>query len=156
MSYGVNLDEAFRRARRVCRQDSQRNQTCRHSRRAADEVRVGHQSKSRQANRSDYSAECAGAGGSGDQMRVGSNHWSGISKSFFGVALCALLFALCLSAEAEQFERMRHIGALMNLNANDPESKIYIAAFLEGLRKAGWMPAAMCRSNTAGRREILT
>ena len=71
-------------------------------------------------------------------MRVGNNHWSGISKSFFGVALCALLFALCLSAEAEQFERMRHIGALMNLNANDPESKIYIAAFLEGLRKAGW------------------
>ena len=37
----------------------------------ADEVRVHHQSKSRQANRSDDSAECAGAGGSGDQMRVG-------------------------------------------------------------------------------------
>ncbi len=51
-------------ARRYLRgQDSERRQARRSSRRAADEVRVHHQSESRQADRPDDSAECAGAGG---------------------------------------------------------------------------------------------
>ena len=35
----------------------------------ADEVRVGDQSEDGQADRPDDSAECAGAGGQGDQVR---------------------------------------------------------------------------------------
>ena len=51
--------------RHVCGQDSERRQARRSSSGAADEVRVHHQSESRQADRPDDSAERAGAGGSG-------------------------------------------------------------------------------------------
>jgi len=37
-----------------------------------------------------------------------------------------------------QAERVRRIGALMFLAADDPESKIYIAAFLQQLQELGW------------------
>ena len=47
--------------RYVCGQDSERRQACRSSRRAADEVRVHHQSESGEADRPDDSAERAGA-----------------------------------------------------------------------------------------------
>ena len=45
------------------RQDSQWNETRRQFSRAADEVRAGGKSKNRQADRSDDSAQRAGAGG---------------------------------------------------------------------------------------------
>jgi putative tryptophan/tyrosine transport system substrate-binding protein len=37
-----------------------------------------------------------------------------------------------------QTERVRRIGALMFLAADDPESKIYIAAFVQQLQELGW------------------
>ena len=49
--------------RYLCGQDSERQQARRSSRGAAEEIRVDHQSESRQADRPDDSAECAGAGG---------------------------------------------------------------------------------------------
>ena len=49
--------------RYLCGQDSERRQARRPSRRAADEVRVHRQSESGEADRSDDSTECAGAGG---------------------------------------------------------------------------------------------
>ena len=42
-----------------------------------------------------------------------------------------------LAARAQQ-ERMRHIGVLMPLAENDPESQARITAFREGLAKLGW------------------
>ncbi len=39
---------------------------------------------------------------------------------------------------AQSSERMRRVGALMNLEANDPESQICIAAFLQELQELGW------------------
>ena len=44
-----------------------------------------------------------------------------------------------LRARAQQPERKRRIGALMFLAADDPESKIYIAAFLQQLQESGWV-----------------
>ena len=41
-------------------------------------------------------------------------------------------------AEAQPSDHMRRIGAFMNLEANDPESQVYVAAFVEGLKKLGW------------------
>jgi ABC-type uncharacterized transport system substrate-binding protein len=41
-------------------------------------------------------------------------------------------------AEAQPSDHMRRIAVLMNLEANDPESQVYIAAFLQGLEKLGW------------------
>ena len=41
-----------------------------------------------------------------------------------------------LAARAQ--ERMRRVGVLMNLGADDPEGQARIAAFLQGLQEAGW------------------
>ena len=44
-----------------------------------------------------------------------------------------------LAARAQQPERMRRIGVLMNLAADDPESMARIGAFLHGLHQLGWV-----------------
>jgi putative ABC transport system substrate-binding protein len=43
-----------------------------------------------------------------------------------------------LAARAQQPERMRRIGVLINLTADDPEGRARLAAFLQGLRELGW------------------
>jgi putative ABC transport system substrate-binding protein len=43
-----------------------------------------------------------------------------------------------LAVHAQQGERMRRIGVLMNLTAEDPESQARNAAFLQGLQQLGW------------------
>jgi putative ABC transport system substrate-binding protein len=43
-----------------------------------------------------------------------------------------------LAARAQQRERVRRIGVLMHLAADDPEGQSRIAAFLQGLQEAGW------------------
>jgi putative ABC transport system substrate-binding protein len=43
-----------------------------------------------------------------------------------------------LAARAQQGERMRRVGVLMNLPADDPEAQLYMAAFQQGLQDAGW------------------
>ena len=43
-----------------------------------------------------------------------------------------------LAARAQQAERMRRIGVLMNLAADDPEAPARIAAFAQGLADLGW------------------
>ena len=63
MSYGDKLRRLVPPRRYVCGQDSERRQARRSARRAADKVRADHQSESREADRPDDSAECAGAGG---------------------------------------------------------------------------------------------
>jgi putative ABC transport system substrate-binding protein len=41
-------------------------------------------------------------------------------------------------ARAQQRERMRRIGVLMHVAADDPEGQRRVAAFLQGLQEAGW------------------
>ena len=41
-------------------------------------------------------------------------------------------------ARAQRTERVRRIGVLMNLSADDPEGQARTAAFLQGLQEAGW------------------
>jgi len=43
-----------------------------------------------------------------------------------------------LAARAQQGERMRRIGVLMNLAAADPESTARVTAFAQGLQELGW------------------
>jgi putative ABC transport system substrate-binding protein len=43
-----------------------------------------------------------------------------------------------LAARAQQPERVRRIGVLMNLAADDPEGQARLAALLQGLQEAGW------------------
>jgi len=43
-----------------------------------------------------------------------------------------------LAARAQQPERMRRIGVLTNLVADDPEAQARVGAFLQGLQEFGW------------------
>src|SRR5215831_15909376 len=43
-----------------------------------------------------------------------------------------------LTARAQQGERMRRIGVLMNLTADDPEASARVTAFAQGLQQLGW------------------
>ena len=42
-----------------------------------------------------------------------------------------------LAARAQQPERMRRIGALMNLTADDPEASARVTALAQGLQQLG-------------------
>jgi putative ABC transport system substrate-binding protein len=53
-----------------------------------------------------------------------------------------------LAAEAQQPERMRRIGVLMNRAATDPEGQSRLAAFQQGLRQAGWSVGRNVRIDT--------
>src|SRR5260370_28799022 len=43
-----------------------------------------------------------------------------------------------LAARAQQPDRMRRIGVLMNTGADEPESQARLAAFMQGLQELGW------------------
>jgi putative ABC transport system substrate-binding protein len=43
-----------------------------------------------------------------------------------------------LAARAQQGDRVRRIGVLMNTVADDPESPVNLAAFLQSLQESGW------------------
>ncbi len=58
-------------------------------------------------------------------------------RAFIGL-LGGAAAAWPLSVRAQPGERMRRIGALINLSADDPEGQARIAAFLQGLQEAGW------------------
>ena len=55
--------------------------------------------------------------------------------SLFGAAAAAWPLA---AARAQQGERMRRLGVLINLTADDPEGYARITAFAQGLQEAGW------------------
>jgi hypothetical protein len=44
-----------------------------------------------------------------------------------------------LAASGQQPERMRRVGVLMNLAADDGESPVRVGAFARGLEQLGWM-----------------
>ena len=50
-------------------------------------------------------------------MNVVSSQWSVVSRRIFSCALCAMLFALCVSAEAQQAGKIFRIGFLDPSNA---------------------------------------
>ena len=61
-----------------------------------------------------------------------------------------------LTARAQQVERVRHIGALMNAAENDPEQQARLAAFRQGLQQLGWTEGHNVRIDyrfAAGKRE---
>jgi len=54
------------------------------------------------------------------------------------IALLGAAAAWPLAARAQQGERVRRIGVLMNLASGDPEGQDRVAAFMQGLQDAGW------------------
>jgi putative tryptophan/tyrosine transport system substrate-binding protein len=61
-----------------------------------------------------------------------------IERRQFIFALGGAAVAWPLAARAEQPERVRRVGVLMHLAADDPEGQSRVAAFLQGLQEAGW------------------
>lgn len=61
-----------------------------------------------------------------------------IARRKFIAALSSAAAALPLAARAQQSERMWRIGVLMNGAATQTLPQAYVAAFVEGLRHAGW------------------
>jgi putative tryptophan/tyrosine transport system substrate-binding protein len=53
-----------------------------------------------------------------------------------------------IAARGQQAERMRRIGVLMSLAADDPEMKARLAAFLQGLQHLGWTDGRNLRIDT--------
>jgi putative tryptophan/tyrosine transport system substrate-binding protein len=53
-----------------------------------------------------------------------------------------------LAAHAQQAERIRRIGVLMSLAADDPEGQARMAAFLQGLQQLGWIDEHNIRIDT--------
>jgi putative ABC transport system substrate-binding protein len=61
-----------------------------------------------------------------------------VKRRDFITLLGSAAAALPLKARAQQAERMRRIGVLMNLTPGDPEAQTRIAAFMQGLQELGW------------------
>ena len=55
------------------------------------------------------------------------------------ILVALLLLAVAVKAEAQPSERLRRIGVLLYLQEDDPEARTYVAAFLQGLQKLGWI-----------------
>jgi putative ABC transport system substrate-binding protein len=53
-----------------------------------------------------------------------------------------------LYARAQQGDRMRRIGVLMSLTAEDPEGQVRLTAFLQGLQQLGWTDGRNVRIDT--------
>jgi len=62
----------------------------------------------------------------------------GIGRRQFIGAFGGAAVAWPLTARAQQPERMRRIGVLWTLAADDPEGQARLAAFLQGLQELGW------------------
>jgi putative ABC transport system substrate-binding protein len=57
-----------------------------------------------------------------------------------------------LAAGAQQGERMRRVGVLMNRAADNPQGKARVAAFKQGLQQLGWEVRSQCAiRHTLGR-----
>ena len=61
-----------------------------------------------------------------------------IRRREFVAALGGAVAAWPLAARGQQGERMRRIGMLMNLAADDPESSARLTAFVQALQQLGW------------------
>src|SRR5262249_4340715 len=64
-----------------------------------------------------------------------------------GMASCA---AWPLAARAQQGERMRRIGVLMSIAADDPESPARVTGVAQGLQQWGWPVGRSLRIDSRG------
>jgi putative tryptophan/tyrosine transport system substrate-binding protein len=70
-------------------------------------------------------------------MKSVSSQWSVVSKSVFCFSLCAVLFALCVSAEAQQSGKVARIGFLDPSTASG--MAVLVDTFRHELSKLGWI-----------------
>jgi putative ABC transport system substrate-binding protein len=61
-----------------------------------------------------------------------------------------------IAARGQQAERMRRIGALMTLAADDSQAQVRLAAFQQALQQLGWSDGRNVRIRSAGTRTMPT
>jgi putative ABC transport system substrate-binding protein len=71
-----------------------------------------------------------------------------IRRRKFVTLLGGTVAAWPLAALAQQPERVRRVGVLMNLAADDPEGQARVTAFLEGMAQLGWIDGRHMRIDT--------
>jgi putative ABC transport system substrate-binding protein len=64
------------------------------------------------------------------------------------ITLLGTAAAWPIAARAQQGERMRRVGVLLNLAANDPMGQARVAAFVQGLQATGWSDGRNVRIDT--------
>jgi putative tryptophan/tyrosine transport system substrate-binding protein len=64
------------------------------------------------------------------------------------IALVGGVAALTLGARAQQPERIRKIGVLMNLSSEDPEGQARVKAYAQALQKLGWIEGGNVRTES--------
>ena len=97
----------------------------------------------------------------GDRLRVRENEpqrpcgyfWEGVNRMFGMrrrefITLLGGAASLPLAARAQQGERMRRIGVLDTLAADDPEASVRHGAFMQGLQELGWSIGRNLRIDT--------
>jgi putative tryptophan/tyrosine transport system substrate-binding protein len=70
-------------------------------------------------------------------MKIFSRQCSVVRKSIFAATLCAMLFALCGSAQAQQPKRVPRIGFLSAVSRSTITARV--EAFRQGLRELGYV-----------------
>src|SRR5262249_48285924 len=93
----------------------------------ANQVRTGHQSENRKGAGDKGAAHAASRRRRGDRMK---------RRQF--VTLLGAVAAWPLASRAQQGERMRRIGVLMGVAADDLAAQARLAAFVQGLHQLGW------------------
>src|SRR3954468_17949303 len=63
---------------------------------------------------------------------------AGMRRREFIAGLAGTVAAWPLAGRAQQGERARRIGILMDLAGDDPEGQARVAAFTQGLQESGW------------------
>jgi hypothetical protein len=85
-------------------------------------------------------------------MKVLCRHSSEVSRSVFGLALCATLFALCSFAEAQQPAKIPWVGYLAGSGSSPNQ------AFVQGMRDLGYIEGkniAFVYRTTEGKRRAM-